>query len=357
MFAKYLWEVYDALPQLSQDFDASLPLLERGPRYLQLFALLAIHAFIREGVEVAIVETHSGGEYDATNVIQHPVITAITTLGMDHIDMLGPTIENIAWHKAGIFKTGAAALSVPQKPGLRQVMEKRAAEKGTLLCMVDEDARLPPATLQLKPAVQRKNASLAMAACEAWLRQKASPSASLTSDDITSGITRWSWPGRFQTIYDDTARTTWFLDAAHNDMSVQLAAQWFGESSTEFSPSATRILIFTHINELRDAEVLLRTLATELRDAGVVIDDVIFTTYHSTEAAARKGEASVPPSFHSAWQSVFPESQVHDKLSIEEALKRARTVAPDGKEAHVLITGSQHLIGPALQILDGSGLS
>lgn len=350
LFAKYLYEVYDRLPQLARDYDGSKPLLERGPRYLQLFALLAFHVFIRERVDVAIIETHSGGEYDATNVMQQPVVTAITTLGMDHIDMLGPTVENIAWHKAGIFKTGAVALSTVQDSGLEQVLEQRAAEKGVPLTIVDGDASLSMSTTQLKPAVQRKNASLAIAACIAWLRRTASTLSTLSREAIQEGIANWSWPGRFQTISD--GKCTWFLDAAHNDMSVKLATQWFAESSVELSPSAKKILVFTHVNELRDAEALLRTLAQALRDAQVRFDAVFFTTYHATQAAAEKEQASVPSSWRQIWTEVFPHSQVHERVSIDAAMQFAKDLAAV-QRAHILVTGSQHLVGPALEILSG----
>jgi folylpolyglutamate synthase len=63
--------------------------------------LLSVHAFIKEGVDVTDYETHSGGEYDATNILKSTV-TGITTLGIDHVKALGPTLEDIAWHKAGI---------------------------------------------------------------------------------------------------------------------------------------------------------------------------------------------------------------------------------------------------------------
>lgn len=62
-------------------------------------------------MDAAIFETHHGGEYDATNVISKPVVTGITSLGMDHVDQLGPTLDDVAWHKAGILKTGAPAFS------------------------------------------------------------------------------------------------------------------------------------------------------------------------------------------------------------------------------------------------------
>ena len=70
LFAKYFFELFDKLPQLAVENDPSRPVVERGPRLLQLYALLAFHTFIREKVNVVILETHSGGEYDATNVVQ-----------------------------------------------------------------------------------------------------------------------------------------------------------------------------------------------------------------------------------------------------------------------------------------------
>jgi folylpolyglutamate synthase len=72
--------------------------------------LLSVHVFAKAGVDVAVYETHCGGGYDCTNVIK-PTVTGITTLGIDHTRMLGPSIESIAWHKAGIFKTNAPAFS------------------------------------------------------------------------------------------------------------------------------------------------------------------------------------------------------------------------------------------------------
>ena len=80
-FAKYFFEVWDVLH-------------DAPPRYLQLFAILAIHIFIREGVGAAVIETHHGGEYDATNVIEGPIATVITPIGMDHAKQLGPTIKS-----------------------------------------------------------------------------------------------------------------------------------------------------------------------------------------------------------------------------------------------------------------------
>jgi folylpolyglutamate synthase len=59
---------------------------------------------MQENVDVAILEVGVGGEYDSTNIIENPIVCGITALGLDHVTVLGNTIDSIAWHKAGIIK-------------------------------------------------------------------------------------------------------------------------------------------------------------------------------------------------------------------------------------------------------------
>ncbi|KAK5130372.1 hypothetical protein LTR08_002164 [Meristemomyces frigidus] len=348
LLAKYFFELYDRLPQLHNEYNPNQEVVERGPRYLQLWALFAFHVFVREKVDAAIFETHNGGEYDATNVVEKPVATAITTLGMDHIEMLGPSIENIAWHKAGIYKSGAAALSTVQDPAPASVLQARAGIKGEEVGFVGEDARLPVKAVQLKPSVQRKNASLAAAAAQAFLFSTAPAGSNwLTDKDIENGVEQWQWPGRFQVIPDGSR--TWFLDAAHNDMSVGIAAQWFAESLQDTKGGIVRVLIFSHINELRDTASLLECLAKALLECNADVKHVIFSTYdESTERKATR-EPKSPALFHETWKRVQPDTQIWDEPTIQGAIERARGIGTAG--AHVLITGSQHLVGPALRIL------
>lgn len=65
---------------------------------------MAFHIFVKENVDVAIMEVGIGGEYDTTNVVRKPVVCGVTSLGLDHVSVLGDTIEKIAWQKGGIFK-------------------------------------------------------------------------------------------------------------------------------------------------------------------------------------------------------------------------------------------------------------
>lgn len=90
-FAMYFEQVWDKLQG-------------EKPLYFRYLTLLALHTFIQEKVHCAILEVGIGGEYDSTNIIEKPVVCGITALGLDHVNVLGSTIDQIAWHKAGIIK-------------------------------------------------------------------------------------------------------------------------------------------------------------------------------------------------------------------------------------------------------------
>jgi folylpolyglutamate synthase len=224
LFTTRFFEIWDKLP------DHATPSLDI-PRYLQLLALLSFHVFAEERVDVAIYETHFGGEFDATNIIRMPIVTAITSIAMDHVRLLGPTIEKIAWHKAGIFKPGSLAFSTLQERAVTTVLQQRAAEKGVMLEFVGLDSALPTNVTALKPKVQRTNCSLALAVVRAWLSVKAPEAQSHMKDIPIRCIEQFFWPGRYQQINDRNCQ--WFLDGAHNELSVQYAVQWFAETVSE----------------------------------------------------------------------------------------------------------------------------
>jgi folylpolyglutamate synthase len=250
LFTRYFFEVWERLT-IPSSSAVSIPeaVREKGPRFLQFLAIVAFHAFINENVDAAIFETHHGGEYDATNFVQKPVVTGITSLGMDHVAQLGPTVEDIAWYKAGIFKTGAPAFSVPQKEAgsaSEEVMRRRAAERGTTLEFVPVNkTQLPNNDRVLSVPVQKINCSLALELARAFVKIK-TPENPITADDITQGVTNFSWPGRFEIISDGDSQ--WFLDGAHNTLSLKQAAEWFSKNvnTTTDMSAARKYVILSH---------------------------------------------------------------------------------------------------------------
>lgn len=167
-FAKYFFEAWDAL-ETSAKREGRDP--RHKPVYFRFLTLMSFHVFIREEVDTAIFEVGIGGAWDSTNVIEVPAVTGITTLGIDHVAILGDTIDKIAWHKGGIFKKNCPAFTVEQVPLASAVLQQRAA-----------DLEIPLKTVEIHPALfdvkilpdadyQRQNASLAVALVDALLQR------------------------------------------------------------------------------------------------------------------------------------------------------------------------------------------
>lgn len=360
MFTKYFFEVWDRLSSQQQDITGGK---EKMPRFLQFLALLALHTFIREEVEATIYETHHGGEYDATNVVRKPIVTGITSIGLDHIAQLGPTIEDIAWHKAGIFKSGTPAFSAPQEPAVAAVLQARAAEKRVELKFVEVDSSLPSNAHALQAPVQRINCSLALALAGTFLERKSLPeNHHLTRDDAIQGIEEFSWPGRFEIIEDGSSK--WFLDGAHNELSVKQAAEWFSKNTATQrvnGPHPLRILIYTHFSEERDGVALLETLANALIGSGVRPQYVIFTTYQERQdGRARIDKTLKTPEmpfpdflalYSNLWMEKDPEAVIVRQDAIEGALNFAKGIGKQHNGTETLVTGSLHLVGGALNLL------
>ncbi|KMU78014.1 bifunctional protein folC [Coccidioides immitis RMSCC 3703] len=355
LFTKYFFEVWECVtsPYLGQGVESELQ-----PRYLQFLALLAFHTFIREKVEATIFETHHGGEYDATNVIQKPIATGITSLGMDHVAQLGPTAENIAWHKAGIFKPGAPAFSAPQEFGPAEVMIKRATERNTTVKFVSADDCLPTDGRVLSVPVQRLNCSLALELARTFLQCKASGHM-INADDVSNGVANFSWAGRFEVI--NHGESQWFVDGAHNTLSLQHAAEWFAKNTSASSVHKHYILIFSHFSEDRDGIELVECLAHALFKTNVKPDYVIFSTYQEKEDGSTRidsilkvPEAPFPEpcaTYSSLWKVLDPQAIVTSVPTIEGAIKLAKKIGAQGGGMQTLVTGSLYLVGGALNVL------
>ncbi|MFM8986164.1 MAG: bifunctional folylpolyglutamate synthase/dihydrofolate synthase [Planctomycetia bacterium] len=104
----------------------------RGPSWFEVVTAVALVHFVRAGVDVAVLETGLGGRLDATNV-SRPLVTVITSISLDHMAVLGPTLGRIAREKAGIIKRGVPVVSAAQRPAARRraavaAITRRAAD-------------------------------------------------------------------------------------------------------------------------------------------------------------------------------------------------------------------------------------
>lgn len=188
------------------------------PEYPGFLVLLALYIFGEEKVDIAVIETGTGGEFDSTNILSSPVATGITEIGLDHLKTLGENLESIAWHKAGIFKADVPAYSVPQDPAATVVLQRRATEKVTNLTFVDE----LPVKVSPNAPFQRYNASLALALVKEYASFVGTEP---VTADTARCVEKTELPAKFEAIKDGAR--TWILSSAHNEMSVQVACDLF----------------------------------------------------------------------------------------------------------------------------------
>lgn len=239
LFARYFFEVFDLLstptPTTAAAVNPSDAQPGSKPIYARYLNLLAFHIFHRERVDAAIVETGVGGAYDATNIVAQPLATGISTLGIDHVFVLGARIEEIAWHKAGIMKAGCRAFAVEQSgfPAAMEVLKARAGEVGVEggLRVVGVDGRLAAGGVRLRPDAlfQKRNASLAIALAEAAV-ERIDPDGFRRSEEglpvaFKEGIEKVVWRGRCEVKEEGAVR--WHIDGAHTTDSLKVAARWF----------------------------------------------------------------------------------------------------------------------------------
>jgi dihydrofolate synthase/folylpolyglutamate synthase len=191
----------------------------------------AFHLFASVPADLLLLEVGLGGRFDATNVVDAPVATAITSISMDHMDFLGETLAKIAFEKAGIIKPGVPCATGSQPPEALAVIREVAGAASPLAVRgeawdiardaggghVWSDATgrigLPP--LGLPGPHQADNAGVAIAALRAW-----NPSW-LTPEAIANGVARAEWPARMQRLTGRLAALlppAWelWLDGGHN---------------------------------------------------------------------------------------------------------------------------------------------
>ncbi len=231
LFAKYFFEIWDLLESSAQSLylDPSIK-----PVYFRYLTLMSFHVFLKESVDVAVYEVGVGGEYDSTNIVERPAATGISTLGIDHVFALGETVDKIAWHKAGILKTGSPAFTTEQVPEAMEVIKSRAREREVDIKVVQTNPTLKDAKIRPDADFQRKNASLAIALTETVLK-RIDPSFMLPEStlpkEFVDGLEHVVWRGRFEIKIDGDVR--WYLDGAHTADSLLVAAKWFASQSPE----------------------------------------------------------------------------------------------------------------------------
>ncbi|KAI1322410.1 tetrahydrofolylpolyglutamate synthase [Xylariaceae sp. FL0255] len=379
LFARYFFELWDRLGEAEARepgvvLDERLGIMPPRPIYARYLTLMSYHVFLQENVDAAVYETGLGGEYDATNIVDRPLATAISTLGIDHVFALGDTVEKIAWHKAGIMKTGSAAFSVGQLPSAAAVLEERAVSKGVSLKVLDIDQRLKGVNIRPDATYQKRNATLGIALAETAL-QKLDPETfkqneSALPKEFVDGLEQVIWRGRCETKTE--GNISWHIDGAHTVDSLKMATRWFAEEIGDDKPGP-RVLIFNQQGREEAISFLsgmLTALQTHSRRPGQdAFEHVVFCTNVTHAATGYKRDfvnhqydpeavkaLTAQRGFQEKWALLDPKAKIEVLPTIEDAINHVRGLGgslAEGESVQALITGSLHLVGGALSILEG----
>lgn len=377
-FAKYFFEVWDRLEDAART--KGLPTdTTAKPMYFRFLTLMAFHTYLSEGVDTAIIECGIGGQYDCTNVLVTPSVTGITSLGIDHVFMLGNTIEEIAWHKAGIMKPSVPAFTAPQPAPAHKVLEQRAASKSTTIQTIPADQSLSTIPLGLAADFQLLNASLAVQIASTHLLALGHPRPLPTSPlpaEFIRGLREVRWPGRCEIRRE--RNLSWHIDSGHTLESIRVAATWFASQlpgpNSATPKRNTRVLLFNQ--QTRDAGALARALHRTIADAlhddhpfshAVFCSNVTFqeTGFRPDLVSINSdlndlNELTVQKRLAETWHGIDAATEVKVMRSIEEAVGWARAIAAEAEGesldgsagTQVLVTGSVHLVGGFLEVLE-----
>lgn len=310
------------------------------PTFFELTTAMAFLHFLRQGVEIAVVEVGLGGRLDATNAIR-PRAALLTNVGFDHREYLGDTLEAIALEKAGIIKPGVPILTAAAGEVLA-VFRRVAAERGAPFSAVAEShawrlreaglgglefdlsgpaGRYGALRLPLAGAHQLLNAVLAVAGAETLAGQ----GLGCGEAAIRAGLGAVRWPGRLQLV---PGSPRLILDGAHNPPGTATLAEFLAAQR----PDLGRLVLVFGVLRDKEWRVMLPRL--------LPLADAVVLTRPPSERAEEPA----------AVRAAYPELPgLRVEADVARAIESARTLA--GPAGSVVVTGSLYTVAAAFQVL------
>jgi dihydrofolate synthase / folylpolyglutamate synthase len=321
--------------------------IDRAPTFFEVTTALAFDWFAREKVRAAVIEVGVGGRLDSTNVLDSRV-GAITSIELEHTEILGDSLAAIAHEKAGILHAGMTGVVGEVPDEARAAIDSDARQRGVRLWRLGGeivvvgreisehgqsfDLELPGRTvggiqIPLHGRFQPDNAALALASV---VRFAEATGLALDDDRIRAGFAEVRWPGRLERV---GRRPTLFYDVAHTPESARRVAQSLGEMFPLTDPGENAI-VFGCVRGKRVDRILdaLSPLAKTLVVVPIKSDRAIPAPELKSDAAGR-----------------FPRIVVARTAGEGVRLAKAAT-GPDG---YALVIGSDYLVGELLREAHG----
>ena len=295
--------------------------------YFEILTAMMFVVFQQEAVDLAIIEVGIGGLLDNTNV-GHPLVSVITTIGLDHQDLLGSTLEEITAQKAGIIKAGQQVVVGPVTRECMDVIREIASEKGATVQAFDEEfflieesyqdslQTIPLKQLALKGAFQKENATVAIRAFCSWME---ATGRSLQPEFIEAVLRVVSWPGRMEVLLETPLV---IIDGAHNLPAIERLVQ---NMRTHVGKKQT--LLFSALTR-KDSQQMLAKLQEALPDVNIIL-----TSFHPS-----KGQSIA----RSDVEAYLDSPQISYEESFEDVIDRFTSSTDDKSE--LWVTGSLYFI-------------
>ena len=204
--------------------------------FFELLTVIALLYFKEQEVDLVLLEVGIGGLLDTTNVVTGE-IAVITSIGLDHQETLGNSLEEIAEQKAGIFKPGKSAVISNLTPEAQIVCQRTANDLGVTLYQADQDfsfksghfssslVDLNQLKLGLEGAYQEENAALALQAFLLFMNQRGEV---VNQEAIRRALKTTSWAGRLEAVTEHT-----YLDGAHNLPALERLVEFIQEKKQQ----------------------------------------------------------------------------------------------------------------------------
>jgi dihydrofolate synthase / folylpolyglutamate synthase len=302
--------------------------IEDHPSFFEFMTGAAFLHFARKRVDIALVEVGLGGRFDATNIVE-PEIAVITSIGLDHCELLGDTLAKIAFEKAGIIKPGRPVVVGRMPAEAFAEIERVAAERGAPLWSVEREfgpdlARYP--TTNLEGDYQRWNAATAALVArlmpERWR---------LTPEAIMRGLRDVAWPGRWQRIH--VGATPVILDATHNP---EGAEQLDANLAKLVAETGRAPVVVTGATGERRAMAVLAAVAKHAREIHLVVPQ------QDRAMPFEVLERCIPTGY----------SGTVRRATLKEVFPYPEHCAVGAPGETVVVTGSLYLLGEVLERLN-----
>jgi dihydrofolate synthase/folylpolyglutamate synthase len=312
--------------------------------YFEALTALAFAYFQKKHVDFQVLEVGLGGRLDATNVVARPAVCVITSISLDHTQILGNTLEEIAREKAGIIKSGCWAVISPQPEEAASVIVAACREKEAKVIQVGRDITWHKTSgdlhhqsllivgrtnkyqvdIPLLGDFQLENAATAVAALETL----SSEGFAMPPANIAQGLAQVRWPGRFQILQQ---HPTVLVDGAHNVASMRRLV-----SNIEAYFAHKRIFLVFGTSCDKDIPGIIDELVS-------LSPQVVVTQASHSRAASLSTLAA-----EFTKRGIEPET----KVTVTEAISRALSLA-SGTDV-ICVTGSLFVVAEALDYFSGA---